>query len=66
MTHKEEKLTQPIPLRVQLVVVLVTMLIKMIAPWEYGHQFDGFWNEVKACLKESREAKTIVKVEKKK
>lgn len=48
-THKN--LDKPIPVRMKLVTVLVIFLIKMIAPWEYGHQFREFWQEIKELLK---------------
>lgn len=51
-THKETpRIEKPIPVRMRLVIVLTLFLIKMIAPWQYDHQFKEFWAEVKAAIR---------------
>lgn len=38
-------------IRERLVLVLVIFLIQMIKPWEYNHQFNKFWEEIKELTK---------------
>ena len=37
-------------IREELVVQLTIFLIQMIHPWEYSHQYDKFWGEIKELL----------------
>lgn len=39
-----------ITIKEKLVVILVIFLIKMIKPWQYDHQFDKFWSEIKEAI----------------
>lgn len=36
--------------REKLVVILIVLLIKIIKPWEYDHQFTEFWKQINECL----------------
>jgi hypothetical protein len=47
ITEKNSNLT----IREKLVLHLVIFLIQMIHPWEYSHQYDKFWNELKELIK---------------
>jgi hypothetical protein len=47
MKDKMEKLT----VREKIVTTLTIFLIQMIHPWEYSHQYDKFWQELKEQLK---------------
>jgi hypothetical protein len=42
-----EKEKTPLTIRERIVFVLVLFLIRMIKPWQYDHQFDNFWAELK-------------------
>ena len=35
----------------KMVLVLVIFLIKMIKPWQYDHQFDHFWADLKSLAR---------------
>lgn len=39
-----------INVRERIVLTLVIFLVKMLKPWEYDHQFVGFWDEIKSAL----------------
>lgn len=45
--NKEDKLT----IRENIVLKLVIFLIQMIHPWEYSHQYQKFWDEIKDLTK---------------
>lgn len=47
----QKKTQEPINIREKLVIILTLFLVKMIAPWEFDHQFKDFWEEVKATIK---------------
>lgn len=47
MSEVKETINQ----RERLTVILIIFLIKMIKPWQYDHQFEKFWGEVKENLK---------------
>lgn len=37
--------------REKIVIILAIFLIKMIKPWEFDHQFNKFWEEIKENMK---------------
>lgn len=37
--------------REKIVIALTIFLIQMIHPWEYSHQYDKFWQEIKDLCK---------------
>jgi hypothetical protein len=39
--------------REKVVVMLTLFLIQMIHPWEYSHQYEKFWAEIKDAMKKS-------------
>lgn len=45
----------PISSREKFVIIIALFLIKMVRPWEYDHQFTGFWDEVKKTIDDSKE-----------
>lgn len=47
----QENANEKITVRERLTIVLVIFLVKMIKPWQYDHQFDKFWNEIKESIK---------------
>lgn len=47
---KEERLT----IREKIALKLTIFLIQMVHPWEYSHQFQKFWDDIKETLKENQ------------
>jgi len=39
-----------ITIREKLVIVLCVFMIQMVKPWEYSHQFNKFWEEIKEII----------------
>lgn len=39
-----------ITIREKVVIILVIFLIRLMKPWQYDHQFDSFWNELKNAI----------------
>lgn len=45
--------------RERIVLILVIFLVKMLKPWEYDHQFTGFWAEIKLALELDRQPEEV-------
>lgn len=49
-THSMKKVEQPLNIRERLAVKFLMIIIQLLAPWEYSHQFDKMWNDIKRDL----------------
>lgn len=45
-----KKVEQPLNIRERLAVKFLMIIIQLLAPWEYSHQFDKMWNDIKRDL----------------
>lgn len=48
--HSMKKVEQPLNIRERLAVKFLMIIIQLLAPWEYSHQFDKMWNDIKRDL----------------
>lgn len=49
-THKTSK--EPLTIREKIAIQFILVVIQVLSPWEYSHQFSEFWEEIKKQLKE--------------
>lgn len=47
-----DKSKAPLTIREKLAIRFLMVLIQLIEPWEYSHQYTKFWEEIKALLNE--------------
>lgn len=48
--HTNKKSTDPLTIREKLAIKFLMIVVQLLAPWEYSHQFDAMWSDIKKDL----------------
>lgn len=48
--HTNKKTKDPLNIRERLAIKFLMIIVQLLAPWEYSHQFDKMWSDIKKDL----------------
>lgn len=48
--HTSKKVSDDLSIREKLAIRFLMIIVQILAPWEYEHQFDAMWADIKRQL----------------